>query len=165
MSNSASPHWKPWFWVAALVMMIIPGIASLLYLRSAPRKPIDSIAVLPFRNASGDAEAESLCTWITEGLVQSLSRLPDLTVIAREQTFEYDGDVGDAMTTGHQLGARAIVRGSVETKDGSTTVRAELVDTGDNSVIWSQQYSLKPAQIPALRDDITNDIHEHIRFH
>ena len=156
---------KSRLWVAALALMLIPGIVSLLYLRTAPHKPIDSLAVLPFANARGDRDAESLSEFLTEKLTTSLSQLPNLTVISREAAALYKGKDTDARTAGHELGARAIVRGRVERRDDELLVSAELVDSGDNGIIWSQQYGIQPAEIAARQDEIAADIHEHIHFH
>jgi adenylate cyclase len=145
--------------------MIIPGIISLLYLRSAPHKPIDSIAVLPFAAPEADSEAESLGDGITDALIRSLSQLPNLKVAPREASYRYQGVSTDAKSVGRELGVRAIVQGKIERLGDSLTIRAELIDAGDNSAIWSQQYQLKAAAVAALQETIAKDIHEHIRFH
>jgi TolB-like protein len=88
-----------------------------------------------------------------------------LTVISRESAAPYKGRAVDARTAGHALGARAVVRGRIERRDDELVVTAELVDAGDNGIIWSQQYGIKPAEIAARQSEIAKDIHEHIHFH
>jgi TolB-like protein len=152
-------------WMAVLVMMFLPGILSVLYLSTAPRKPIDSIAVLPFRYANGDADAAALSSGITGQLTKGLSQLPNLTVIPQDTSMRYAGRQIDAKTAGHELGARAVVKGEIERQGANLIVRAELDDSGDNSVIWSEQYVVKASEIGVRQDELTRDIQENIRFH
>jgi len=165
MANRAPSNWKPWFWVAALAMMILPGIASLLYLRSAPHKPIDSMAVLPFASAGGDPDAERLGESISDNLITRLSQLPNLTVASREAVVGYKGQQGDARVIGHELGVRAVVQGSIEKREGAFYLSAKLVDAGSGDLIWSQQYKVRAEEVAHLQDEIVKDITDHIRFH
>ncbi|MBI3933959.1 MAG: hypothetical protein HY316_04655 [Acidobacteria bacterium] len=152
-------------WLIVLAMMIIPGIVSLLYLRSAPHKPIDSIAVLPFLNASGDSDAEMLCDRITASLTLSLAKLPNLRVASRDAVMRYKSLQSDVRTVGHELGVRAVVQGSIERREDSYYIRAELNDAGSNELIWSQQYPLEADHVAAAVNEIIKDIADHIRFH
>jgi TolB-like protein len=165
MASAAQAQGKSWFWIAVVLMMLIPGVLSLLYLRSAPRKPIDSLAVVPFRNLSGDAEGQSLSDGITERLTRSLAQLPDLVVVSRDAALPYKDSNADAKTIGHALGARAVVKGTVERQGDHLLVSAELLDSGDNSVVWSEQYSVNTAEAATLQDAVAKEIHERIRFH
>ena len=165
MANRAPSNWKPWFWVAALAMMILPGIASLLYLRSAPHKPIDSMAVLPFANAGGDPDAERLSESITENLITHLSQLPNLTVAPREAVMGYTAQQSDARVIGRELGVRAVVQGSTEKREGAFYLSAKLFDAGSGDLIWSQQYKVRAEDVAHLQDEIVKDITDHIRFH
>jgi len=152
-------------WVVVIVMMILPGVISLLYLKTAPHKPIDSLAVLPFLYPAGDADAAALSGGLTERLTKGLAQLPHVTVIPQDAATRYAGKPTDAKTAGHDLGARAIVQGKIERRGEDLNVSTELDDSGDNSVIWSQQYVVKASEVAARQDELARDIQENIRFH
>ena len=104
---------------------------------------IDSVAVLPFVNASADPNAEYLSDGITESLINSLSTLPHLKVMSRDSAFMFKGKHTDAGTVGQALGVRAVLKGRVLQHGDDLEISAELVDARDNSHIWGQQYSRK----------------------
>ena len=119
---------------------------------------IDSLAVLPFVNGSGDPNMEYLSDGITESLINSLSQLPKLEVKSRDSAFHYKGKDPDAETVGRELGVRAVFKGRVTQVGDNLTVSAELIDARNNDHIWGQQYSRKAADIFALQGDIAQEI-------
>ena len=146
-------------------MMIIPGIVSLVYLRSAPHKPIDSMAVLPFEITPSDPETERFAREMSENLIARLSQLPNLTLASRDAVMSYKGNREDARSIGHELGVRAVVQGSIRKKDETLVVSAKLVDAGTNELIWGQQYQVHSQDMASLQAQIVQDIADHIRFH
>jgi serine/threonine protein kinase/tetratricopeptide (TPR) repeat protein len=122
------------------------------------------LAVLPFVNSSGDENAEYLSDGITESLINSLSQLPNLKVMCRDSAFRYKGKETDAETVGRELGVRSILKGRVTQRGDSLTVSAELIDASDNSHVWGQQYSRKPADIFALQERIAKEITKALRL-
>ena len=148
---------RPWRSRAVLAMASITVLASLggagwFYLRAGRGgETIDSVAVLPFVNASADPNTEYLSDGITESLINSLSQLPHLKVMSRDAAFRYKAKVTDAQTVGRDLGVRAVFEGRVMQRGDTLTISAELIDTRDNSHIWGQQYSRKPSDILAYR--------------
>ena len=125
---------------------------------------IDSVAVLPFVNASGDPNTEYLSDGITESLINSLSQLPHLKVMSRDSAFMYKGKQTDARTVGSALGVRAVLEGRVMQRGDDLEISAELVDARDNSHIWGQQYSRKAADIFALQGDIAKEMTSALRM-
>src|SRR5438309_9229010 len=119
---------------------------------------IDSVAVLPFVNASGDPNAEYLSDGITESLINSLSQLPHLRVMSRDSAFMYKGKQTNAQTIGRELGVRAVLEGRVMQHGDSLSISTELVDARDNSHIWGQQYDRKLADVIALREEIAKEM-------
>jgi serine/threonine protein kinase len=115
-----------------------------------PNKTIDSVAVLPFVNASADPDAEYLSDGITESLINTLSRLPNLKVMSRDSAFRFKGKNTDAQKAGRALGVRAVFKGRVIQRGGTLNISAELIDARDNSHIWGEQYSRKSDDIFAL---------------
>ena len=102
-------------------------------------KGIDSLAVLPFVNASNDPNMEYLSDGITEGVMHSLSGLPQLKVMARSTVFRYKGAGIDPQEAGHRLGVRAVMVGIVQQIGEHFVIRTELVDPafGANNITGS----------------------------
>ena len=164
MVHSAPAHRKSWLWVVVLAMMILPGIVSLLYLRSAPHKPIDSLAVLPFTYSSDDSEAGQLSERITGHLIWRLSQLPSLKVAPLETILPYKGETKSPQTVGHELGVRAIVQGRIERQDDNFYITAELFDSGDNGVLWSRRYQLTGDEdVAAFQEEIARHLADYAR--
>jgi TolB-like protein len=120
-------------------------------LRTSGGEAIDSVAVLPFVNASGNSDSEYLSDGITESLINSLSQLPRLKMMSRDSAFMYKGKDTDAHTVGQALGVRAVFKGRVMQRGDNLEISAELVDARDNSHIWGQKYSRKSSDIFALQ--------------
>ena len=125
---------------------------------------IDSLAVLPFVNASADPNAEYLSDGITESLINSLSTLPHLKVMSRDSAFMYKGKDTDARTVGQTLGVRAVLKGRVLQHGDDLEISAELVDARDDSHIWGQQYSRKASDIFALQGDVAKEMTSMLRM-
>ena len=110
--------------------------------RTRSRKTIDSLAILPFTNQSGDPDLEYLSDGVTEALINNLSRLTKLRVMARSTVFRYQSrDVQDAQQVGLELGVRAVLNGRMLKRGDSLIVKLELVDTNDGSHLWGEQYT------------------------
>ena len=122
------------------------------------------LAVLPFVNGGADPNAEYLSDGITESLINSLSRLPNLKVMSRDSAFRYKGKDADAQTVGRELGVRTVLKGRVTQLGGNLAISAELIDATDSSHIWGQQYSRKPADIFALQEKIAREITKALRL-
>jgi TolB-like protein/Tfp pilus assembly protein PilF len=157
------------FWKRALVRRAVLGalilFAAMFYWLLWPvvkstlgsSGNIDSVAVLPFKNASGDPNSEYLGAGITDGLIHSLSRLPQLRVIARSSVFRYkDRDV-EPQTVGRDLNVHAVITGRVERRGNRLFVDVELVDTRNDRRLWGEQYERDPADLAKLQVDIARE--------
>ncbi len=151
--------------IATIGLLVLLGAGVWLY-RSSGRagETIDSLAVLPFVNSSGDPNTEYLGDGITESLINSLSQLPHLKVMSRDSAFMYKGKDADARTVGQALGVRAVLKGHVMQRGDDLEISAELVDARDNSHIWGQQYSRKAADIFALQGDLAKEMTTMLRM-
>jgi TolB-like protein/predicted Ser/Thr protein kinase len=151
--------------IAALALIALLGAAGWFY-RSSGRggETIDSVAVLPFVNASGDPNTEYLSDGITESLINSLSQLPHLRVMSRDSAFMFKGKDTDAEVIGRQLGVRAVFKGRVMQRGDSLDISAELIDARDDSHIWGDQYSRKSADIFALQEDLAKEMTTALRM-
>ena len=133
--------------------------------RSRPAaEVIDSIAVLPFENASGDPETEYLSDGITESIINSLSRLPKLRVVPRSTVFRYKGQTLDPQAVGRELKVRAVLGGRVLQRGEMLVIGTELIDTVEHAQLWGERYNRKMAEIFAIEDEIAKKISEGLRI-
>ena len=127
-------------------------------------KIIDSLAVLPFENASGDPEHEYLSDGITGSLINILATLPKLRVMAQSTVFRYKGREIDPQVIGRELNVRAVLTGRMMQSRGSLRIGAELVDVATGTQLWGAQYNRQPGDIFVVQDDISNEISEKLRL-
>ena len=127
-------------------------------------KTIDSLAVLPFDNASRDPEHEYLSDGITASLINILATVPKLRVMAQSTVFRFKGRAIDPQATGRDLNVRAVLTGRVMQSGGSLRIGAELVDVPTGSRLWGAQYDRKSGDIFAIQDDISNEIAEKLKL-
>ena len=92
-------------------MELVTRLASVATTRRASRKAVDSLAVMPFQNASDDPSTEYLGDGITEGIINSLSQLPRLRVMARSIVYRYRGREADPQEVGRELQVHAVMLG------------------------------------------------------
>ena len=145
--------------IAAVVLIAALAGAGWFYRsRLSGGDKIDSLAVLPFVNGSGDPNAEYLSDGITESLINSLSQLPNLQVKSRDSVFRYKGKETDAQMVGRALGVRAVFKGRVAQQGDNLEISAELIDAQNDNHIWGQQYSRKIADIFTLQQEIAKEI-------
>src|SRR5215813_4635786 len=148
--------------VTVAIAIVIVGY--FYYSRKTTTAAIDSIAVLPFVNASGDPNTEYLSDGITESIINSLSQLPNLGVIARSSVFNYKGKNSDAPTVGRELKVRSVLMGRVVQRGDNLSISVELVDTTNNHQLWGQQYNRKVADVFAVQEEIAKEISEKLRL-
>jgi serine/threonine protein kinase/Tfp pilus assembly protein PilF len=146
----------------AVALVAIGGLAT--YWLAGRAKPLDSLAVLPFVNASGDPNTEYLSEGITESLINSLSQLPNFRVIARTTAFRYKGREVDPQKVGRELRVRAVLTGRVTQRGDTLRVQADLVDVAEGSQLWGQQYNRRLSDIFVVQEEITKEISEKLRL-
>ena len=125
---------------------------------------IDSVAILPFANASNDPNMEYLSDGITESIMNSLSHLSQLKVMAHSTVFRYKGRAIDPQEVGRTLGVRAVMMGRVQQLGEDLVISAELVDAEDGSLIWGDQYHRKAADIFSMQEELASEISEKLRL-
>jgi serine/threonine protein kinase/tetratricopeptide (TPR) repeat protein len=128
------------------------------------RKPINSVAILPLVNASSDPSAEYLSDGITESIINNLSQLPRLRVMARSTVFRYKGREVDPQDVGKELSVHAVVTGRVLQLSNSLLISAELVRVADGSQLWGQRYNREPGDIFAVQEEIAQQISEKLQM-
>ena len=147
-------------------LIIAAAVAAFAYFKyfGSRSQPITSIAVLPFANASADQNMEYLSDGLSESLINALSQLPQLKVIARSSVFKYKGKEADPQEVARALGVQAILTGRVAQRGDNLVVSAELVDARDRTQIWGEQYSRKAADIQAVQEEMAHTISEKLRL-
>jgi adenylate cyclase len=121
-----------------------------------PDKP--SIAVLSFDNLSGDPSQESIADGVAENITTTLSKIPELFVIARNSAFEYKGKPIDVKKVAGNLGVRYVLEGSVQKSGERIRITAQLIDATSGHHIWSEKYDREMRDFFALSDEVTRHI-------
>ena len=147
---------------AALAALLLVAIWFTLF--REPGEAIDSVAVLPFVNASADPETEYLSDGITETLIGELSEIPRLKVMARSTVFRYRGSKVDPQQVGRDLNVRAVLTGRVLQRGDTLTISMELMNVRDGSELWGKQYNRKLADILAVQEDIAREVTDKLRL-
>jgi len=141
--------------VAGVAAGAILAIATLIVAQRS--RTVDSLAVLPFANAA-DTSVEYMSDGMTESLIDALSRLPHLKVIARSSVYALERRNLDPREAGRRLGVKAILTGQVVQRDGAVVVTAELIDARDDRHLWGGRYSRPPAELASLTPDLLADL-------
>src|SRR5258708_7708800 len=128
------------------------------------QEAIESVAVLPFANDSADPDGEYLSDGITETLINNLSQIWNLRVVARSTVFRYKGKDIDPQKAGNDLHVRAVVSGRLLQRGNTLIVRAELMNVATGGQLWGGQYNRKPEDVFALQDDLSREISEKLRL-
>ena len=128
------------------------------------RTQIESIAVLPFVNVSSDPNIEYLSDGISESLINNLSQLPQLKVIARSSTFRYKGKEIDPEEVAKTLGVGAIVTGRVIQRGDDLQISVELTNAQDKTQMWGEQYNRRATDLQAVQAEIARTVSEKLRL-
>src|SRR5256714_1264188 len=153
--------------IASLVLIAVGAgvIGMSAYLRARNSEvAIESIAVLPFVNQNHDPDSEYLSDGVTESIINSLTQLPSLKVMARSAVFRYKGKEADPMAAGKELGVRAVLTGRILQRGDNLTISAELLDVRDNKQLWGEQYSEKVSDLLSVQRDIAQEITGNLRL-
>jgi len=127
-------------------------------------KPVTSIAILPLVNTNADSETEHFSDGITENIINSLSHLPKLRVMARSTVFRYKCSELDPITIGRELNVGAVLTGRLVQRGDSLNISTELVDVTDGAQIWGEQYSRKLGDIFSVLEEIAMEISSRLRL-
>ena len=123
-----------------------------------------SLAVLPFVNGSADPEHEYLSEGITDTLIDNLSQLPKLRVIARATVFRYGNKDVDPVEAGKAIGVGAVLTGHLRPRGEEIVIRAELVDVADGSRVWGKQYRRPMTDLLEVEEEISREITNGLRI-
>jgi TolB-like protein/Tfp pilus assembly protein PilF len=127
-------------------------------------EPIDSLAVIPMQNPGSDPNVEYLSEGITESIINMLSRIPQLRVLACSTVLRFKGKDIDPQSVGLQLKVRAVMMIRVLRLEEKLIIRSELVKVADGSQLWGEQYNRSPSDLLAIQDEIAKAIWESLKF-
>jgi len=149
---------------AGLSIAVALALALLFGVKRAKETSMDSVAVLPIVNATGDPNAEYLSEGITQDLVSTLSQIANLKVVSLASAYRYKGRGIDPPTVARELGVRTILTGRMVQRGNDVSISAEFVDAEHDRVMWSKQYQWKLADVPNVQAEITRDITENLKM-
>ncbi len=153
---------KKWHMLAgAVVLAANAAIATYFVFFSGTRK-IDSLAVLPFVNGTGETEKEYLTEGLADNVINKLSKLSGLRVVPRSIASRYAGKDGDPASAGKDLGVGAVLTGKVVQTGDGLVVQAELIDVAEVSQIWGERYERKMSDLIEVQDDIVRNVTERL---
>ncbi len=124
----------------------------------APARRQPSIAVLPFANLSGDKENEYFSDGLAEEIINELTQVPGLKVIARTSAFAFKGKNEDIRRIAEALGVTKVLEGSVRRSGDRIRVTAQLISAADGTHVWSERYDRSMADVFAIQDEIAQAI-------
>ena len=131
--------------------------------RPSHKRPLTAIAVLPFENANADPSYEYLSDGLTETIIDELSQIPKLSVVARSTVFRYKNRELDPQAVGKELNVGAVITGRLVRRAEMLTVAVEMVDTANGLRIWGERYNRRAEDLLAIEDDIGRHITERLR--
>ena len=144
--------------VGLVIFALVGSFFAYRYFSASGSGQIESIAVMPFTNESGNADVEYLSDGMTETLISSLSQIPNLSVKSRSTVFYYKSKVATPKAIGQELGVQAVLLGRVAQRGDDVKLSLELVNTQTQDVVWSGQYNRKQADLVSLQNDIARDV-------
>lgn len=152
--------------IAALAAVVLVSVAVVAYYLYSARagEAIDSVAVLPFVNAGGDSNTEYLSDGISETLINSLTQLQKLRVVARHTAFRYKGKEIDPQTVGRELNVRAVLMGRVRQLGDTLNIQVDLVDVTTGAQLWGNDYERKISDVLAVKQEIAREVTEKLRL-
>jgi serine/threonine protein kinase/tetratricopeptide (TPR) repeat protein len=163
----APSRWKLIVAIAA-VLLVIAAVSAVYFLRQRQRQTseiprINSIAILPFVNATSNRANDYLGDGLAESLIGTLSQLPGLRVLARSTVFGFKNNQSNPRQIGQTLQVSAVLTGRITQRGDDLHIHAELVDTADGSEIWGSHYECKTADVTQVQGQITRDLSTRLR--
>jgi len=149
---------RRWYLYAGLVVLILGVILAGIILRPQSAEAIDSIAVLPLENMTGDPNQEYFVDGMTEALIANLAKISSLRVISRTSIMQYKKTRKPMPDIAKELNVAAIVEGSVLRSDGRVRITAQLIDAPKDRHLWANSYDRDLRDVLALQSEVTTAI-------
>ena len=154
-----------WTLVTGLIVMLAIGLVYWFFVRRVVNPgQLESIAVLPFQNASNDAGIDYLADGISESLINSLTELQQLKVIARNTAFRYKAKEVDAQTVGRELDVRAVLMGRIRQAGDRINIQVDLVDASNGAQLWGEEYERSVSDVLTVKQTIAREVTAKLRL-
>ena len=151
-------HGRRWLSVLVLAPMVLGAVVFGAWRSIGPQAPMTTIAVLPFADVAPSGGHEYLNTGFAEELTNSLAMIGGLRVIAPASSFQFNGKKTDVRTIGRDLGAGAVVEGSIAGDGNRLHIAVQLNRASDNTQLWQARYDREADNIAGLDDEITRSV-------
>jgi TolB-like protein/Tfp pilus assembly protein PilF len=151
------------FAVLSLIVLAVSGFFAYRYFTPVS-KQIESIAVMPFENKSGNTDSEYLSDGLAESLIYRLSQLPNLKVSPTSSVFRYKGRETDVQIIGNELSVDTVMTGRIVQRGDNLTISVELVDVRNNRLLWGEQYERKLSELLQTQREIASEITGKLRL-
>jgi eukaryotic-like serine/threonine-protein kinase len=161
---SLAARWRTWVGVGVLIVLLGVGAGVLRLRQRSSHSSVESLAVLPFTANPEQGTDEYLVDGITEGVINDLSQVSALRVMARTTVFRFKGKESDPQQVGATLKVDAVVTGHIVRHGDDLTIQAELVRVSDGTQIWGQQFTRKMKDVSSLQGDIGREIASRLRL-
>jgi len=162
-SDEARTRWPARRLAVIALVTILVAFGIYWWKGHSDRAKIDSVAVLPFANPGATADTEYLSDGLTETLINKLSQLSGMKVIARNSVFRYKGREVDAQAVARDLDVQAVLTGRIIQRGDYLSISVELINARDNTHIWGGKYNRKLADLLAVQEEISREISENLR--
>ena len=171
LPEALTPHRRTKIWIAAvtlvgtlavLVGLNIGGLRQRFHRTSAPSR-IQSLAVLPLENMSGDPNQEYFADGMTEALITDLGKIGGIRVISRTSAMHYKGTRKTLPEIARELSVDAVVEGAVQRSGDQVRITAQLIDASSDRHLWSESYERDFRDVLALQSEVARDIGSEIR--
>ncbi len=161
--QQASSSSVPWIKIGLIAGSVVLLASIAWYLLTMKSSSLDSLAVLPFANATTDPNTEYLSEGITENIINKLSQLSKLRVIPRSMIGKYKGKDTDPREVGKDLNVSAVLTGKVTQRGDELIIQAELIDVEHVSQLWGEQYNRKLSDLLTVQQDIAVKVTEKLQ--
>jgi serine/threonine protein kinase/tetratricopeptide (TPR) repeat protein len=157
-SSTAKPKWA----VAAIVALILILAAGAWWRFRPTGSSVQSVAVLPFVNATGNSDGEFLSDGLTEDIINRLAQLPEIRVLARSTVLRFKNQ-DDPQKIGKDLQVQGVMTGRITQHGDEIAVETDLVNVSDGTQMWGQRYTRKLSDVAALQNEIVTDLSAKLR--
>ena len=163
VSQEGGERWLDKRVILAVILCgtLLVGFGTWMATTRLKRGSIDSLAVLPLQNSGADPNLDYLSDGVSESLINDLSQVPNLRVMARSTAFRYRG--ADPQTAGKDLHVGAVLSGRLTQRGDTIIVQAELMDVANGTHLWGARYTRKLSDIIDLQDDLAREISEKLQ--
>jgi TolB-like protein len=160
--ESPTPR-RRWPIAVAAAVAILAAAGFFVWRKQASANTVTSIAVLPFVDFSPQHDQEYFSDGLTEEVIDALSRVPNLHVVARTSAFAFKGKANDIRQIGKQLQVEAVLEGSVRKDGDRLRITAQLNRVSDGMHIWSQKYDRELRDVFVVQQEISQSIAAKLR--